>query len=456
MTDSPVGYPPERSSALERDVASEPARSAPSPFREDGDQLYSDADRALHEGGGTGEYDTTYYDPADVEKEIRRLRPDDAERTSWGYIATLCAIFVFLSAAAWACDDSVEEVPELQVEESGEVVGVSTPVRLSINVLGDIATISGSVPDEAAKAEVLAAAESVYSAESVIDQVTIDPGTVLDGGSVTVTGQALQDDERPSGLRDALVDSLDLGDGGVEVERSESALLPAVIEGTVLPVDGAPGAVLVTLSGAVPDEESLGELRAAAEAVWGVDSVDTAAVSVGERTWDQAQVRVTGTVSAGDARHLAFPEQVSSRLGAGVIVDVSGIAVDENAVTLEDVEEQITVALEAQPILFAPESADIDPASDEVVAGIVTLLNTVPDVSVEVVGHTDDVGPDDENLALSQSRAEAVVARLIELGVAEARLNARGEGETQPLVPNEDDESRASNRRIEFNLIRTN
>ncbi len=456
MTDSPVSYPSERGSATEPGPGFESGYDPQAPFHAHEDESFSDATDALHEGSGTGEYDTTYYDPADVEEELRRLRPDDAERTSWGYIGTLVAVFVFLSLAAWACDDSVEEVPELRVEEGGEVVGVSTPVRLSINVLGDIATVSGSVPDEAAKTEVLATAESIYSAENVIDQVTIDPASALDGGSVTVTGQALQDDERPGELRDALVDSLDFGDGGLEVERSESALLPAIIEGTVGPVDGSPGAVQVILSGAVPDEESLSQLQAAAEAVWGAGSVDLAGVSVGERTWDQAQVRVTGSVSAGDARHLAFPAEVTSRLDQGVIVDVSGVSIDETAVTLEDVEEQIMVAVEAQPILFAPERADIDPASDGVITEIVALLGTVPDVAVEVVGHTDDVGPDDENLTLSQNRADAVVARLVELGVAEARLNARGEGEAQPLVPNVDDESRARNRRIEFNLIRTN
>lgn len=447
MTDSPVDYRPER--------GAETAHEARRRYEPDVDTSFTDAEAAI-QPGAEGEYDTTYYDPAEVEQDLTKLRPDDPEGTSWGYIASLFIIFAFLSVAAWACDDEAEVVPELQVEQDGESVGVSAPMRLSINVLGDIATVSGSVPDEAVKAEVLAAAESVYSAQNVIDQLTIDPATVVGDGTVLVTGQALQDDERPQSLQAALIDSLDLSDGGLEVERAESALLPAVVEGTVSPVQGSPGAVQVVMTGAVPDEESLSQLQAAAAGVWGAQAVDLSAVAVGERTWDQAQIRLAGTVSAGDARHLAFPEEVTSRLGQAIIVDVAGISVDENAVTLEDVEEQINVQLETQPILFAPESAEIDPASDEVITEIVRLLNTVPTVSVEVVGHTDDVGPDDDNLALSQARAEAVVARLAESGIESARLNARGEGENQPLVPNEDDESRARNRRIEFNLIRSN
>lgn len=443
MTDSPVGYRPE--------PGEETASDARRRYQPSVDTAFSDADGPPP---AQGEYDTTYYDPADVEQDLGKLRPDDAERTSWGYIASLGIVFVFLSIAAWACDDSAEVVPELQVEDNGESVGVSTPIRLSVNVLGDIATVSGSVPDDEAKAEVLAAAESVYAAENVIDQIGVDPASVNDGGTVLVTGQALSDDERPEALQAALMDSLDLDDGGIEVERSDSTLLPATVQGAVSPVQGSPGAVRVVMTGEVPDEESRSQLQEAAAAAWGAGSVDLSAVTVAERTWDQAQIRVSGTVSAGDARHLAFPEQVSSRLGQAIIVDVSGVQVDENAVTMEDVEEQIAVKLEAEPILFAPESSDIDSSSDGLVAEIADLLKTVPTVSVEVVGHTDDVGPEDENLALSQSRADAVVARLVELGIESDRLNARGEGEAQPLVPNEDAESRSQNRRIEFNLIR--
>ncbi|MDH3294963.1 MAG: OmpA family protein, partial [Acidimicrobiia bacterium] len=72
---------------------------------------------------------------------------------------------------------------------------------------------------------------------------------------------------------------------------------------------------------------------------------------------------------------------------------------------------------------------------------------------VEIVGHTDDLGPEDENLILSQDRADAVKARLVELGIEETRLTARGEGEQSPLIDEDTPEARARNRRIEFRLI---
>jgi outer membrane protein OmpA-like peptidoglycan-associated protein len=51
---------------------------------------------------------------------------------------------------------------------------------------------------------------------------------------------------------------------------------------------------------------------------------------------------------------------------------------------------------------------------------------------------------------LSEQRAQAVVDRLVELGIAADRLSARGEGEAQPIADNDTDEGRADNRRIEF------
>ncbi|MGI9613988.1 MAG: OmpA family protein, partial [Acidimicrobiales bacterium] len=90
-----------------------------------------------------------------------------------------------------------------------------------------------------------------------------------------------------------------------------------------------------------------------------------------------------------------------------------------------------------------------------VLADIAESLNRVPDVPFEVVGHTDDVGEEQDNLLLSEQRAEAVVERLAELGVDPGRMTARGEGETNPIADNNTDEGKAANRRIEFILVGT-
>lgn len=78
------------------------------------------------------------------------------------------------------------------------------------------------------------------------------------------------------------------------------------------------------------------------------------------------------------------------------------------------------------------------------------LLKKRQEIAVEVAGHTDGVGQDGDNLKLSLARAQAVAAWLAQNGVAAARLEAKGYGETQPVADNNSDAGRAVNRRVEL------
>jgi outer membrane protein OmpA-like peptidoglycan-associated protein len=84
---------------------------------------------------------------------------------------------------------------------------------------------------------------------------------------------------------------------------------------------------------------------------------------------------------------------------------------------------------------------------------LVELLNKNPKRKIEVGGHTDDQGDDALNMNLSVRRAEAVKNYLVLKGIGADRLVAKGYGETQPTVPNTNDENRAKNRRTEFVIL---
>ena len=81
-------------------------------------------------------------------------------------------------------------------------------------------------------------------------------------------------------------------------------------------------------------------------------------------------------------------------------------------------------------------------------------LRKNPDLlHVEVSGHTDNVGPDERNLRLSQGRAEAVVAFLVDMEkIDPSRLTPIGYGETVPVDTNATEEGKGNNRRVEFVL----
>ena len=73
------------------------------------------------------------------------------------------------------------------------------------------------------------------------------------------------------------------------------------------------------------------------------------------------------------------------------------------------------------------------------------------DMRVSIIGHTDSKGSDAYNMALGMRRANAVKDKLLEFGLDPARiLSVESRGESEPIAPNDTDQGRFENRRIEF------
>ena len=101
-------------------------------------------------------------------------------------------------------------------------------------------------------------------------------------------------------------------------------------------------------------------------------------------------------------------------------------------------------------ITFEVGKADLKPESMVEINRIAKLMQENPGLEFEVQGHCDATGSDKVNDPLSQKRAEAIVAALVEQGIASARLSAVGKGSHVPIASNSTDEGRAKNRRVEF------
>lgn len=82
------------------------------------------------------------------------------------------------------------------------------------------------------------------------------------------------------------------------------------------------------------------------------------------------------------------------------------------------------------------------------------ILQKYESYEVIIEGHTDDIGKEEYNLELSERRAKAVTDYLLGRGLRADRLKYVGMGETVPLYPNDSDEHRRRNRRVEFMLIK--
>lgn len=103
--------------------------------------------------------------------------------------------------------------------------------------------------------------------------------------------------------------------------------------------------------------------------------------------------------------------------------------------------------------------ADLKPESYPALDEVVRMLNTYPNMAIELGAHTDSKGSDTYNMKLSEARAQSVVKYLVEKGISVERLVAKGYGEAMPISPNEVDgkdnpEGREKNRRTEFKVLK--
>ena len=116
--------------------------------------------------------------------------------------------------------------------------------------------------------------------------------------------------------------------------------------------------------------------------------------------------------------------------------------------------------LELYGVNFATNTAVLDAPSTVVLRQVARVLAAVPNIRVEVVGHTDDVGAEAFNLGLSKRRALAVIEFLVAEGISAERFEARGLGESSPKVPisgkqgAELEAARRDNRRVELRALK--
>jgi OOP family OmpA-OmpF porin len=105
-------------------------------------------------------------------------------------------------------------------------------------------------------------------------------------------------------------------------------------------------------------------------------------------------------------------------------------------------------------ILFDVDKTDLKPESRATLEEVAKLLKSDPSLRIEVGGHTDNTGGADHNMKLSVGRAAAVVNALVgTYGIDKSRLQPQGYGDAKPVAPNDSDQGRAKNRRVELRKL---
>lgn len=120
--------------------------------------------------------------------------------------------------------------------------------------------------------------------------------------------------------------------------------------------------------------------------------------------------------------------------------------------SVEVSDEGVTISLER--IQFEADSSRLRQSEKDKLTKIAALLEKFPDHELLITGHTALAGSKSGRQVLSEKRAESVAGFLIELGVrTKEHVYTRGVGAEKPIAPNDDEENRSRNRRVEITIL---
>lgn len=370
---------------------------------------------------------------------------DEPERTTgtggWIYLGLLSVVFVVMAWVAYGC----ERQPLAGVET---VTGATEPVELVLRISGERATLDGRVPNAEVEQQLLELGRARYGDDRIDDGLVVDDGTTLEAGTVSVVGSAVEGDPSPTALQADIVAALELRVGRVEltlVPAEEPTEPPAPPEPVQLAVTLAPDRAVV--AGTLPDEAAAEQVLRSVEGVWGTP--EASSLAAGPATWVGGAVTISGSVDAGDTRPARLVEALRALAPPEVPVDASAVVVDTSPEALRRLQERLRDQLRAQPVRFVGGGAEIDPASEAVLADLAAVLQAAPGVQAEIVGFSDPADDPTQHVALSEARARTVVDRLVSLGVDAGRLVPVWLGAGEPIAASDTEEGRAANRRIE-------
>ena len=176
-----------------------------------------------------------------------------------------------------------------------------------------------------------------------------------------------------------------------------------------------------------------------------------------------ANVISTGIVSAAQGKY-AVAAEVNHEAPQPLIVNVKkeGYSFDTQIIKPEEITEEViekdaeVKAVETgkvcdlRDIYYETNDFSLTSESKMLLALFIEFLKENPTVKVEIQGHTDNIGRDDDNLRLSENRAKSVYDYVVSQGIPANRLRYKGYGETTPIADNNTEAGRAKNRRTVF------
>jgi outer membrane protein OmpA-like peptidoglycan-associated protein len=170
------------------------------------------------------------------------------------------------------------------------------------------------------------------------------------------------------------------------------------------------------------------------------------------READAARRQALVAEAAGAEQKLAAERARSDAIVAQTAADGAQRQNEALQRQLQDMQAEVTergIVLTLGDVLFTSGRADLRSGTTENLDKLVAFLGQYPERIVAIEGHTDSIGSENSNQALSERRADSVKTYLSARGIGPGRLTAMGKGESTPVADNASDTGRQQNRRVE-------
>jgi outer membrane protein OmpA-like peptidoglycan-associated protein len=345
----------------------------------------------------------------------------------------------------WAVDTE----PPLPIIKEVEKPVATAPTRLNTYLAGNVVDKAGTpVPNATVRFDGRALSGMVTGDDGSFKSFTLESGNY----TLNISAKGFRDGQCPV---------------NVPTEQEIKALQASANPAAPPPAEGTQAQPSVAPDGAVSVRCELEALPQLGNVVGQIVDADTGA------PLSNAHVKIRDTrsreldLSADGGGAFRFQNVPPGRVT--LIIDQPGYFPSTQEFSIKPLEDtQARITLNKRPQLpnvivtsrelklrkqvhFQHDSAEILPDSSAILEELADVLNTHPEIKViEVQGHTDNQGNAAYNLKLSESRAQAVVDSLVKLGVDPLRLQAKGYGDTKPLMPNNNEVNRAKNRRVQL------
>lgn len=181
-------------------------------------------------------------------------------------------------------------------------------------------------------------------------------------------------------------------------------------------------------------------------AVIGAGTGAAAGAAIGKKAGNTAAGAVAGAAVGGVTGGLIG--KYMDKQAEEIKKEVQGAKVER---TGEGEDAEVNITFESG-FLFDIDKAELKVDTIVNLNKLAEILKKYPDTNVLIEGHTDSTGREDYNMALSEKRAKAVQNYLIQQGVDSNRMTVKWYGETRPIAPNDNEEGRRQNRRVEISI----